>query len=437
MSVQEPRRRRLLSAPVAEILVSNGGTTVAKLTIDQLGDVKGKRVFIRVDFNVPLTDDLEVMDDTRLRASLPTIEKLRSRGAKVILASHLGRPAGKVVDSMRMAPVARALWDLMGCEVKTVSDCVGPEAEAAAAALAEGEVLLLENLRFHAEEEGSDPKKIGDSAEKKAASEAFCKQLASLADLYVNDAFGTSHRAHASMVGITHHLPQAAAGYLLGKEIQFLGSAVADPKRPFLAILGGAKVGSKIDVIRNLMEKVDTLAIGGGMAYTFYKAKGWEIGDSLFDEETFETAKELLVQAEKSNVNFLLPVDCLVADKFDENANTRIVDSDKMPAGWQGLDIGPKSAEALKAEIAKAATVVWNGPVGVFEKKPFAKGTIAVAEALAASPGVSVIGGGETAAAVAQFGLANKMTHVSTGGGASLEYLEGKTLPGIAALSEA
>lgn len=409
---------------------------MAKMTVDQLKDVKGKRVFVRVDFNVPLTEDGGVRDETRLRAALPTIEKLRSQGARVILASHLGRPDGKVVESMRMAPVAKALSKLMGIEVKTVSDCVGPEVEKAAADLKDGEVLLLENLRFHPEEEKADPKKIKGDPEKQAKADAFINQLAALADLYVNDAFGTAHRAHASMVGITKSMPVAAAGYLLEKEIKFLGDAVSNPERPFLAILGGAKVGSKIGVIRNLMKVVDTLAIGGGMAYTFYKAKGWEIGNSLFDAESFDLAKELLAEAEKSNVKLLLPVDCLVADKFDENANTQIVDADKMPAGWEGVDIGPKSVEAIQSEIARAKTIVWNGPVGVFEKKPFAKGTRAIAEALAASSATTIIGGGETAAAVAEYQLDDKMTHVSTGGGASLEYLEGIVLPGVAALTD-
>lgn len=408
-----------------------------KLTLDQLTDLKGKRVLVRVDFNVPLTDDGAVRDDTRLRASLPTIEKLRGQGARLILASHLDRPQGQVVESKRLAPAAKALGELLGVEVKTLADCVGPEVESAVASLQDGEILLLENLRFHPEEEGSDPKKIGGDPEKQAASDAFCAQLASLADLYVNDAFGTSHRAHASMVGVTQLLPQAAAGYLLEKEIKFLGETLEDPKRPFLAILGGAKVGSKIGVIRNLLSKVDTLAIGGGMAYTFFKAKGWEIGDSLFDEESFETAEQLLSQGESSKANFLLPTDCVIADDFDVEADTRCVSADAIPAGWQGLDMGPRSIDALISEIERAATIVWNGPVGVFEMEPFAVGTRRIAEAIAASPAISIIGGGETAAAVAEFGLADRFTHVSTGGGASLEYLEGKILPGVDALSEA
>ncbi len=412
---------------------------MAKLTVDQLKDIKGKRVFVRVDFNVPLTDSgkVSVSDDTRLRAALPTIQKLRSMGAKVILASHLGRPKGKVVEELRMAPVAEALSELLGCMVKTVKDCVGREAEAAANTLGEGEVLLLENVRFHPEEEGSDPKKMGDDPEKIAASEAFCKQLAALADLYVDDAFGTSHRAHASMKGIADHLPQAVSGYLLEKEIKYLGETIANPERPFIAILGGAKVDTKIGVIENLMKQCDALLIGGGMAFTFYKAKGWEIGDSLFDEPSFETAKELLAAAKRSDVRFLLPVDCLAAEEFDETADTQFVDSDEMPAGWIGVDIGPKTVELFKEEIANAKTIVWNGPVGVFEKEPFSHGTKALAEAIAKSPATTIIGGGETAMAVKDFGLTQEMTHVSTGGGASLEYLEGKTLPGIAALDDA
>ncbi len=409
---------------------------MAKMSVDQLKDVRGKRVFVRVDFNVPLNEDGTVRDDTRLRAALPTIEKLRSQGARLVLASHLGRPKGQVVESMRMAPVAKELSKLMGVPVQTADDCVGAEVEQKVNALKDGEVILLENLRFHAEEEGADPKKIKGDSEKQAKADAFIEGLARLADLYVDDAFGTAHRAHASIVGITKHMPSAAAGYLLEKEIKFLGEAVSNPERPFLAILGGAKVGSKIGVIRNLMKIVDTLAIGGGMAYTFYKAKGWEIGNSLFDEESFELAKELLAEAEKSKVKFLLPVDCLVADKFDEAANTQIVDADKIPAGWEGVDIGPKSLAAIQAEVAKAKTIVWNGPVGVFEKKPFAKGTRGIAEALANSQATTIIGGGETAAAVAEYNLDGKMTHVSTGGGASLEYLEGITLPGVAAITE-
>lgn len=390
-----------------------------KLTVSDL-DMAGKRVLVRVDFNVPLQDG-EVADDSRIRAALPTIEYLRRQGARVILVSHLGRPKGQVVEGLRMAPVARRLGELLGTEVKTVPACVGPEVEAAAARLNDGDVLLLENVRFYPGEEKNDPE--------------FAKQLAAVADAYVNDAFGTAHRAHASTVGVAKLLP-AAAGFLIQKELEFLGRALENPERPFLAILGGAKVSDKIGVIRNLLPKVDAIAIGGGMAYTFLKAQGLEVGKSIVDEERIELAKELLDEAKEQGVAILLPVDVVVADKFGEDAARQVVDVSEIPADWQGLDIGPKTRKLFAKEIARAKTVVWNGPMGVFEWAPFAEGTEEVARAMADSGAVTIVGGGDSAAAVAQYGLTDKMSHVSTGGGASLEFLEGKELPGIAALQD-
>jgi len=376
----------------------------------------GKRVLVRCDFNVPLDDCGSITDDTRIQAALPTITYLLSEGAALVLCSHLGRPKGKVVESMRLTPVAARLSELLGQQVTKLDDCVGPEVEAAVKTLQPGQALLLENLRFHGEEKENDP--------------AFAQQLAGLADSYVNDAFGTAHRAHASTAGVTEYLP-ACAGFLLEKEIAFLGGAVENPKRPFVAILGGAKVSDKITVIENLLTKADALLIGGGMANTFFAAKGYEMGDSLVEESAIETAADLLA---KAGSKLLIPVDVTVADAFDAQANTMTVDADAVTAGWRVLDIGPKSVELFADQIASAATVVWNGPMGVFEMAPFAKGTFAVAQALADSSATSIIGGGDSAAAVQQSGLADKITHISTGGGASLEYLEGKVLPGIAAL---
>jgi len=390
-----------------------------KMTVSDL-DMAGKRVLVRVDFNVPLQDG-EVADDTRIRAALPTIEYLRRQGARVILVSHLGRPKGKVVEELRMAPVARRLSQLLGTEVKTVPACVGPEVEAAAAQLKDGEVLLLENIRFYPGEEKNDPE--------------FAKQLAAIADAYVNDAFGTAHRAHASTVGVAQLLP-AAAGFLMQKELEYLGRALENPERPFLAILGGAKVSDKIGVIRNLLPKVDAIAIGGGMAYTFLKAQGYEVGKSIVDEERLELAKELMAEAKQRGVTFLLPVDVVVADKFAPDAARKVVDVSEIPADWQGLDIGPKTRKLFAKEISRAKTIVWNGPMGVFEWEPFAEGTAEIARAMAESDAVTIVGGGDSAAAVEKFGLANKMSHVSTGGGASLEFLEGKELPGVAVLKD-
>src|SRR5690606_13462431 len=390
-----------------------------KLTVSDL-DMAGKRVLVRVDFNVPLQDG-EVADDSRIRAALPTIEYLRRQGARVILVSHLGRPKGQVVEELRMAPVARRLGELLGCQVKTVPACIGPEVERAAAALADGDVLLLENVRFYPGEEKNDPE--------------FARQLASIAEAFVNDAFGTAHRALASTVGVAKLLP-APAGFLLQRELEFLGRLLEEPERPFLAILGGAKVSDKIGVIRNLLPKVDSLAIGGGMAYTFLKAKGYEVGRSLVDEERIGLAKELMDEARRHGVNLLLPVDVVVADKFAEDANRKVVDVEEIPADWQGLDIGPKTRRLFAREIERARTIVWNGPMGVFEWAPFAEGTEDVARAMAGSGAVTIVGGGDSASAVAQYGFTDKMSHVSTGGGASLEFLEGKELPGIAALQD-
>lgn len=391
-----------------------------KMTLRDL-DLKGKRVFVRVDFNVPLNDNGEITDDTRIRAALPTIKYLRENGAKLVLASHLGRPKGTPDPALRMDPVAKRLSQLLEAEVKKVDDSIGPEVNQAAQALEPGEVLLLENLRFHPEEKKNDPE--------------FAHELAGLADYYVNDAFGTAHRAHASTVGVARLLP-AAAGFLLEKEITVLGEALDKPQRPFVVILGGKKVSDKIGVIRNMLEKVNTILIGGGMTYTFLKAQGYEVGESIVDIESLDFAREMLALAKEKGVEVLLPVDVVVADDFSEQAQIKEVAVDAIPAGWQGLDIGTKTRGLFAEAIRKAGLVIWNGPVGVFELAPFAEGTKIVAQVLAQSKAKSIIGGGDTAAAVAHFGLADQMDHVSTGGGASLEFLEGKELPGIAALSE-
>jgi len=391
-----------------------------KKTIDDI-EVQGKRVFVRVDFNVPMDENLNITDDKRIRAALPTIRTLSERGAKVILASHLGRPKGKPVDKYRLDPVAKRLSELLGKNVPKVDDCIGDVPKAAISKMQPGDILLLENVRFYPEEEKNDP--------------GFAKALAELADIYVNDAFGAAHRAHASTEGIAKYLP-AVAGYLLKKEIDFLGGALDNPKRPFVAILGGAKVADKIGLINNLIEKVDTLIIGGGMAYTFLKAKGYEVGQSLLDEERIEFAKEMMDKAAKRGVKFLLPVDITVADRFAADANHKVVDADSIPADWQGVDIGPKTLEMFKEAVSSAKTVVWNGPMGVFEMPAFAKGTNGLAQVLAECDATTIIGGGDSAAAVEQAGLADKMSHVSTGGGASMEFLEGKELPGVAALED-
>jgi len=380
--------------------------------------VAGKRVLVRVDFNVPLDKAGQITDDTRIRAAVPTIQFLRDKGAKVILCSHLGRPKAKVVDEFRLTPVAKRLSELLGTPVLKTDDCIGPDVERTVAAMKPGDVVLLENLRFHAEEEANDAE--------------FARKLASLADIYVNDAFGTAHRAHASTEGVAHYLP-AVAGFLMEREINFLGKALADPVRPFVAILGGAKVSDKIGVIENLLPKVDHLIVGGGMANTFLKAQGYEVGVSLVEDDKLDLAKDLLKRAGKK---LLLPVDVVVADAFSADAKHQTVSVDKVPKDWRILDVGPKSVSASEKVLKKAKTVVWNGPMGVFEFPAFAAGTVAIAKALASTSATTIIGGGDSAAAVEQAGVADKMTHISTGGGASLEFLEGRVLPGVAALQD-
>ena len=385
-------------------------------------DVKGKRVLVRCDFNVPMQDG-RITDDTRIVSALPTIEYLVQHGAKVILMSHLGRPDGEAKKEFTLAPVAERLSQLLGKKVifESADRVVDEKVQQAAAALADGDVMLLENVRFRKEE-------TKNGAE-------FAKELASLGDIFVNDAFGTAHRAHASTAGIADYLP-CVSGFLIEKEVRFLGNAVENPARPFAAIMGGAKVGDKIPVIENLLKKVDVLIIGGGMAYTFFKAEGLEIGTSILDRDSLELAKEILQKAKAAGVKLLLPVDAVCAKEFKNDTEFAVFDKDRIPEDYMGMDIGPKTVELFKAEIAKAKTVVWNGPMGVFEMPNFAGGTRAVAEALAASDAVTVIGGGDSAAACEQFGLKDKMTHISTGGGASLEFLEGKVLPGIAVIEE-
>ena len=385
-------------------------------------DVRSKRVLVRVDYNVPLDANGNVSDDKRITASLPTINYLLEQGARIILCSHLGRPKGEVKKEFSLAPVAKRLKELLpNVNIYFASDCIGEEAERKAAALKDGEILLLENLRFHKEEEKNDPE--------------FAKKLASLAEIYVSDAFGTVHRAHASTAGVAAYLP-AVAGFLIGKELSIMGGALENPERPFVAILGGAKVADKIGVITYQLNKCDTLLIGGGMAYTFFKAMGYEIGDSLLDAESIDLAKQLMETAKEKGVKLLLPVDTVVAKAFAADAEHMIVSANAIPAGWQGLDIGEKTRELFAAEIKNAKTVIWNGPMGVFEFPEFAKGTEAVAKACAECGGTTIIGGGDSASAVKKLGYADKMTHISTGGGASLEFLEGKVLPGVAALND-
>ena len=429
-----------------------------KKTIEDV-NVQGKKVLVRVDFNVPMDKETgtKITDENRILGALPTIKYLVDHKAAVILCSHMGKPhnvfndtlklnkkekakiealpaeeqaaateaalekAKKDVKKLSLAPVAARLSELLGQEVIMAKDVIGPDAQAKVAALQPGQVMVLENLRFHAEEEKNDP--------------AFAKALADYAELYVNDAFGTAHRAHASTAGVADYLP-AVSGYLIEKELKFMGGALENPQRPFVAILGGAKVSSKIGVITNLIDKVDALVIGGGMAYTFAKAMGGEVGDSLLEEDKIDLSKEIIEKAKAKGVKFLLPIDTVIADDFSNDANTRIVPIGEIPAGWQGVDIGPETRKLFADTIKNAKTVVWNGPMGVFEFSNFAKGTIAVAEALAEADCISIVGGGDSAAAVTQLGFADKISHISTGGGASLEFLEGKTLPGVAALND-
>jgi len=391
-----------------------------KKTIEDI-ELNGKKVLVRCDFNVPLDENRNITDDTRITAALPTIRYLLSKQAAVILCSHLGRPKGEFNAKYSLAPVAARLTELLGQEVKLAKDVIGPDADALTSSLKPGEVMLLENVRFHKEEEKNDPE--------------FAKKLASYAEVYVNDAFGTAHRAHASTAGVADYLP-AVCGYLINKEISIMGKALDDPKRPFVAILGGAKVSDKIGVINNLLEKVDTLIVGGGMAYTFVKAMGGSIGKSLCEDDKLDYAREMLEKAKARGVNFLLPVDNVAAKEFAADAEAVTVKTDEIPDDLMGLDIGPETVDMFSEAIKNAGTVVWNGPMGVFEFDRFANGTRAIAKAVAESNSVSIIGGGDSAAAIQQLGFADKMTHISTGGGASLEFLEGLELPGIACLMD-
>jgi phosphoglycerate kinase len=385
-------------------------------------DVNDKRVLVRVDYNVPIdTGTGDILDDSRIRATIPTIRYLLDHNARIILCSHLGRPEGKVVESLRLAPVARRLSELLGQPVHTVGDCVGPEVQQAVERLHPGEILLLENLRFHPEEEKNDVE--------------FAKALASLCDIYVNDAFGTAHRAHASTAGVAAFRP-AVAGLLMEKEIEYLSRLVTDPERPFAALIGGAKVSSKIGVLENLLSKVDRLIIGGGMASTFLKSQGRAIGDSLVEDDQLDTARRIERDARSRGAQLLLPVDAVIANRFAPDAEARTVPIDAIPDGWRIMDIGPRTLEAFEAALADARTVLWNGPMGVFEFPRFAAGTIGIARILARSKATTVAGGGETVAAIEEAGVANDFTHISTGGGASLEFLEGRELPGVAALED-
>jgi phosphoglycerate kinase len=384
-------------------------------------DVAGKKVFIRVDYNVPMDKEGNITEDTRIRATLPTLKYLLSQNAAIVIASHLGRPKGEVVPAFSLAPVAKRLSELLGLEVAVAPDCVGPEVEVKAKALQPGQILMLENLRYHKAEEKNDPE--------------FSRQLASLADIAVNDAFGVSHRAHASVEGITKYLP-AVAGFLMEKEILFVGQTVANPAHPFVAIIGGAKVSDKIGVIENLLKKVNTLIIGGGMANTFLAAQGYNIGKSLLEADKVELAKSLIVTAKEKGVNLLLPTDVVIADKFAADAQHKAVAVANIDSEWMALDIGPETAKVYAKAVETAQTIVWNGPMGVFEMDAFANGTETVAKAVAASKATSIVGGGDSIAALEKVGLSDKITHISTGGGASLEFLEGKVLPGIAALAD-
>lgn len=393
-------------------------------TIDDI-NVQSRRVFLRVDFNVPLTKEAPytIADDTRIRAAIPTIEALMKRGAAVVIASHMGRPKGKPNEQYSLKPVAVRLSELLKVEVAMAPDCIGAAVSKMADDLQPGQVLLLENLRFHPEEEKND--------------RHFAEQLASIADVYVNDAFGAAHRAHASIEGITHYINSKAAGYLLKKELDYLGGVLSNPKRPFVAIIGGAKISGKIDVIESLLDKADSILIGGGMMFTFLKSQGHDVGKSLIEEDKIELAKDLLARSESMGGKIMLPTDTILASKFENDAETQLANADAISGDWMGLDIGPATIDRFVKEIGQAKTVLWNGPMGVFEMEKFAKGTLAVAQALAdatKSGTTTVVGGGDSVAALEQLGLADQMSHVSTGGGASLEFLEGRVLPGVAAL---
>ena len=395
--------------------------TVASLTES---DVSGKKVLVRADFNVPLDDNGNITDETRIKAALPTIKDLTSKGGKVILCSHMGRPKGEVKEELRLTTVAKRLSQLLGQEVIKTDDCVGDAVASTVSTMKNGDVILLENLRFHSEETSNDPE--------------FAKQLASNADLYVNEAFGTAHRAHASTEGVTKYLSPSVAGYLIEKELDYLQDAVDNPKRPLAAIIGGSKVSSKIGVIETLLDKCDKLLIGGGMIFTFYKARGLNVGKSLVEEDKLELAKSLEAKAKEQGVELLLPTDVVVADNFAPDANSKTVSINDIPEGWMGLDIGPDSIKVFQDALADCKAVIWNGPMGVFEFDKFAAGTEAIAHTLAGkSDAITIIGGGDSVAAVEKVGVADKMSHISTGGGASLELLEGKTLPGIVALDDA
>jgi phosphoglycerate kinase len=394
---------------------------MAKLSVRDL-NLKGKRVFMRVDFNVPLNDAGEITDDTRIQASLPTIQYIIEHGGRQILASHLGRPKGKLNPKMSLKPVATRLAQLLGKPVAFAADCIGPEAEAAAKALKDGEVLLLENLRFHPEEEKNDPE--------------FAQKLAALAEVYVDDAFGSAHRAHASTEGITHYLSPCAAGLLMEKELEYLGKAVGHPERPYVAIVGGAKVSDKIELLQNLMKFADSVLIGGAMAYTFLKAQGVEVGLSRIEADKLDLARDLLQFAERRSIDFRVPLDHIVAAKLDASAAAEVAPTRSIPADRMGVDIGPATRADYAAKIATAKTIVWNGPMGVFEIPQFAEGTMAIARAVADSSAVSIVGGGDSVAAVKKAGVEAKITHISTGGGATLEFLSGITLPGVAALTD-
>jgi len=401
------------------------GVAMNKLTVSSI-NFKGKKTLVRVDFNVPLDNKQNITDERRIVASLPTIKKIMGDGGRLILCSHLGRPKGKAVPQMSLKPVAEKLSELLGKEVMLAPDCIGDMVESMAESLSDGDIILLENLRFHPEETANERN--------------FAKKLSVLADIYVNDAFGSAHRAHASTEGVTRYFEQCAAGFLMEKELQYLGKALTDPERPFVAVFGGAKISGKIDVIENLLEKVNGIIIGGGMVFTFLKAMGKEIGDSLLEEDKVALADLIIKKAEAIKLNLILPSDIAVASEISEDAEVSYVPADKIPAGMKGLDIGPDSIKHFAHELGKAKTVVWNGPMGVFEIEKFARGTYEMAKILAditAKGAVTIVGGGDSASAVSKCGLDDKLTHISTGGGASLEFLEGKTLPGVAALTDA